>query len=373
MRIGYDVASLGSAELTGIGQSTKQFLNQAVLRKDLNFTPFLKASRRRRRRQVDAHLTRPSTLFYPWSPWTLSDIDVYHGPDFKVPCGGRFAKVVTVHDLVEFQDAYNSADFIRKAKRDMRHLISRARPHLVIAVSEFTKRELVRWFPEVADRVRVVPHGADHLRPGSQEIEALKIKPRARTVLAVGTIEKRKNQGRLIEAFLASSLPRAGFRLQLVGKKGHGADEELRFAAHPSIDVLGFVDGARLRWLYAEAAVFAFPSLYEGFGFPILEAMLWGAPVITNGQGACRETSGNAAWHVDPRSTSGIREALEGLAYSSERSAEIRHKGFRHASAFTWASCVRGTWDVYAEALEVRKNGRTRRDSPASGEEAISA
>jgi glycosyltransferase involved in cell wall biosynthesis len=146
-----------------------------------------------------------------------------------------------------------------------------------------------------------------------------------------------------------------GWRLVIAGGFGYGSEEiRQRIAGSPAADriaVLGYVTIADLAAWYARAAIFAFPSLDEGFGMPLLEAMAAGTPIVTSTVSALPEVAGDAALLVDPRDTEALSAALRRLAGDRDLCDDLARKGHAHAAGFTWEKAVRETWDVYRTVL----------------------
>jgi glycosyltransferase involved in cell wall biosynthesis len=170
-------------------------------------------------------------------------------------------------------------------------------------------------------------------------------------VLHVGAVQHRKNIVRLVRAFERIETP---WRLVLAGSAGgYGAAEALDAIASSSardrIEVTGYVSAAHLASLYARASVFAFPSLDEGFGMPVLEAMSRGIPVLASTRSALPEVCGDAALLVDALSTDEIAEGLKRLTEDEDETGRLREEGLRRASQFTWTEAVGKTWNVYRE------------------------
>jgi glycosyltransferase involved in cell wall biosynthesis len=202
----------------------------------------------------------------------------------------------------------------------------------VIAVSQFTRRELVELLRVPDEKIRVVPNavGDEFTREGPAE--------GGDYVLAVGTLEPRKNLERLAEA-----VRRTGRELRVVGARGWGGVE----VRGDGVRWLGEVDDAKLARLYRGAACFAYPSLYEGFGIPVLEAMACGVPVVTTRGAAMEEVADGAAVLVDARDPADIAAGIERAA--AERDTLVP-RGLERARAFRWDAVAAATVDVYREA-----------------------
>jgi len=266
--------------------------------------------------------------------------DVFHALNQRVDTRAR-RTVSTFHDLFVMTGDYSSPDFRTRFTAQARHAAQHS--DLIIAVSSFTARHVETLLHVPASRIRIVPHGV-HLPPVSSA-------PRENLVLFVGAIQRRKNVARLVKAF--ERLP-AAWRLALAGAPdGYGAAEELRAVEESprraAIDVLGYVSNASLERLYQRASIFAFPSLDEGFGMPLLEAMAHGVPILTSSRSALPEVAGDAALLVDPLDTDAIADGLDRLAQDASLRANLTRRGRARASNFSWESAVSQTWNIYQE------------------------
>jgi glycosyltransferase involved in cell wall biosynthesis len=245
--------------------------------------------------------------------------------------------VSTFHDLFVMTGEYSSPEFRARFTAQAREAAERS--DLIVAVSQFTASQVEKLLAVEPSRIRVVHHGVDP-RAATARKENL--------VLCVGAIQRRKNIARLVKAFEA--LPDS-WRLALAGAPdGYGADEELHAVensdARARIDVLGYVSASQLDSLYSRASIFAFPSLDEGFGMPILEAMAHGAAVLTSNCSAMPEVAGDAALLVDPLN---FRDALVRLASDESFREDLRRRGLARVKQFTWDAAVEKTWAVYDE------------------------
>jgi glycosyltransferase involved in cell wall biosynthesis len=263
---------------------------------------------------------------------------IFHALNQRVDAkGGR--TVSTFHDLFVMTGDYSSPEF--RARFTAQARAAAARSDLIIAVSNFTASQVEHLLAVEPSRIRVVHHGVrSPIADPHPEHENL--------VLCVGVIQRRKNIARLVKAF--ERLPDS-WRLALAGAPdGYGAAEELRAVdespARDRIDVLGYVTSAELDSLYSRASIFAFPSLDEGFGMPILEAMAHGVPVLTSNCSAMPEVAGDAALLVDPLN---IDAALLRLAEDQSLRDDLKRRGLERVRQFSWESAIEKTWAVYEE------------------------
>jgi glycosyltransferase involved in cell wall biosynthesis len=276
---------------------------------------------------------------------------LFHGLNQRLPRFHSGPSVATFHDLFVLTGEYSTPEFRARFADQARDAAARA--DIVIAVSEFTRSQVISLLGVEPARVRVVHHGIRALAfPGT----ALPDKTvRQKVILNVGAIQKRKNIARLVEAFEAVD---PAWRLVLIGSNGYGAAEiHARIAASPArerILVLGYVTPEELAAWYARAMVFAFPSLDEGFGMPLLEAMTAGTPVLTSTRSALPEVAGEAAWLADPQDTSALAHSLQRLTRDEELRARLARLGVERARLFTWEKAVDQTWNVYLDLLAIR-------------------
>ena len=279
--------------------------------------------------------------------------DLFHGTNQRLPRKPWRLQVATFHDLFVLSGDYSTPEFRARFSEQARHAAEHA--DCIIAVSQFTAGEVERLLGVERSRIRVVPHG---VRMPASALENQAGEPRENMLLTVGSIQKRKNTTRLVRAFTA--MP-AGWRLVLAGGHGYGADETLRAVeASPrrsDIEVPGSVSGAQLGELYRRAGIFAFPSLDEGFGIPILEAMANGLPVVTSNRSAMPEVCGDAAVQVNPESEEELAAALRDLAGDEDRRADLAARGRARAREFPWSRAVDETWAVYRELLAGKSVG----------------
>ncbi|HVE68577.1 MAG TPA: glycosyltransferase family 1 protein [Solirubrobacteraceae bacterium] len=284
-------------------------------------------------------------------------VDVLHSLASTAPLWGAFARVVTVHDLI-FRLHPEAHQGLRTRGMGLLVPLAARRSDRVIAVSRSTRDDLVRHVGIAAAKVDVVPQGmgaparADPV-PEARLRERHALGSRA-VVLSVSAKRPHKNLARLLEA-LALIAPERRPALVLPGYPTWH-ETELRERARAlgvegDVRFLGWIDAAELEGLYALAAAFVFPSLYEGFGLPVLEAMSRGVPVATSDRSSLPEVAGDAALLFDPLSPRAIATAMETLLGDAQRAERLRAAGRRRAAQFTWEATAAGTLDSYERAL----------------------
>lgn len=267
--------------------------------------------------------------------------DLFHTLNQRVD--SRAKRVVsTFHDRFVLTAEYSTAEFRARFAAQARQAAERS--DLIIAVSEFTAGQVEELLRVERARIRVVPHGTRATDAAAVAREPM--------VLFVGAIQKRKNVARLVKAFETAP---GGWKLVLAGATGFGSEEALSAVElsprRADIELAGYVPDDELDRLYQRASIFAFPSLDEGFGIPLLEAMARGVPVLTSNCSAMPELAGEAGLLVDPTNVDEIGAGLRTLMYDDGLRAELASKGQRRSAAYTWESAVQKTWAVYHELL----------------------
>ncbi len=272
--------------------------------------------------------------------WGNRSADLFHGLNQRLPRLRFRRQIATFHDLFVMSGNYSTREFRERFSAQARDAAASA--DMVIAVSAFTGLQVEQLLGFPASRIRVIHHGV-----------VPRIIPRVtreNIVLCVGAIQRRKNQAALVRAFRA--MP-ANWKLVLAGSSGYEAGETMaeidRSPCASRIQVTGYVSEAEIGAWYGRARIFAFPSLDEGFGMPVLEAMAAGLPVIASNRSAIPEVAGNAAILVDPDREDELATALASLAADDERQTQLAALGQRHAAEFTWPRAVHATLGVYRE------------------------
>jgi glycosyltransferase involved in cell wall biosynthesis len=291
--------------------------------------------------------------------WLLSaPIDLFHSPDFVLPPLRTARGILTVHDLAflmrpECADARLRAYLEEVVPRSVR------RADYIIADSENTRNDLVVLLGVPPSQVSVVPGGVEErFTPVTDPARLAEARQRmgvgdAPFVLAVGLLEPRKNLARLMDAFaiVKSRDGRADLKLVLAGGRGWLVEGILDHHAASQVrdDILlpGFVPDDLLPAIYSAASVFAFPSLYEGFGLPLLEAMACGTPVVASQTSCLPEVAEGAALLVDPNNVEGLATALEQALSDDGLRADLQQRGRERAAVYTWRRAAEQLLGVY--------------------------
>ncbi len=271
----------------------------------------------------------------------LGPFDALHFSDWMYPPQEGGVRATTIHDLVPLR----FPEWVTSRTREMhgeKYANAAGTCNVIFANSEFTASDIVELLGVPRERIRVAPPGVG----AGYEPDGRHADLGGRYVLGVGTLEPRKNLRRLVEAW--KLLP-GDLTLALAGGDGWGAQPEL---AAPGIQRLGFVPDGELPALYRGAAVFVYPSLYEGFGMPIVESMACGTPVVASTHPSLDEACGDAAVRADPVDPASIAAAI---GEAIERRDELAERGLAHAARFTWRAAgeifLRGFEEAHARRV----------------------
>ncbi|HYJ95859.1 MAG TPA: glycosyltransferase family 1 protein, partial [Vicinamibacterales bacterium] len=293
-------------------------------------------------------------------PWVLrrERPDVYHAPHYVLPPAVRCRSVVTIHDCIHLMFpqylpnraayAYARASMWAAARRSDR----------ILTVSEASKRDILHFFNVKPEKIVVVYNAIDeHFSATPSEEQVARIRERYQLdhkfVLYVGNIKPHKNLVRLIEAFSQLRRTHDDLKLLIIGDEISKLPA-LRRAVHRNklhkfVRFLGYLKDDTLTVLYRLASVFVFPSLYEGFGLPPLEAMASGTPVVTSNVSSLPEVTGDAAVLVDPYDVDSIADGMRRILDDPRLAEELRIKGLKRALEFSWQRSVEKTHRVYCE------------------------
>jgi glycosyltransferase involved in cell wall biosynthesis len=292
----------------------------------------------------------------PSLPKPLTTHDLIHSPISTAapPAEAGQRLVVTVHDLAFL--VHRELFPLGRRATDRAGLFRTLRSaDAIIAVSRHTAEDLVRHRRTDEERIHVVPLAASFSQVGPDVEETVaRLKIPFPYVLFVGTLEPRKNLVRLVRAFRRVAARGAPHALVLAGPIGWGHNQlmrELAVEAPGEIILTGETSAADRDALYRGASVFVYPSLYEGFGLPVLEAMARGAPCVVSTASSLPEVAGEAALLVDPRSVAGLAEAIERVTNDQALASRLSAAGRRRADRFSWEETARLTLEVYKSVL----------------------
>lgn len=289
----------------------------------------------------------------------LDGLDLYHGPNFKLRTEGRCGGVVTIHDVwLDRHPEYSKKLFGQAAsRRRTRRAVWKARR--VITVSQFSAREIAAVYELPLERIVVIPNGVNEdFAPVSDDhamtLLARKLQlPTKHFILFVGGADRRKNHVAVLQAAALFRRQHKDTTLLLIGNPTHRygdfRDTVRRLGLEGAVIYPGRVSQVDLRLLYSYTDMLVFPSLYEGFGMPVLEAMACGAPTITSNTSALLEVAGDAALLVNPEDPKEIGEAMSRLKEDHALREALRVKGLTRARRFTWEEAGRRTLQLYRE------------------------
>jgi glycosyltransferase involved in cell wall biosynthesis len=319
MRVGFDVSPLVQTQ-AGTARHVRGLLRALDGRSELELWPLSYGGRGR------LSTVLRDSLWYPIALGRGSErFDVLHCTTFRGPYRSRAPVVLTVHDLAVLRRPEAFRWWHRSTARAALEGVRGAAA--VVAVSEFTKNEVTELLGVPRERIYVVPNGVESaFTPEGPAAEG-------EYVLAVGTLEPRKNLSRVVEAAAL-----AGRELRVVGARGWGGVRVPGWS--------GRVDDGELARLYRGARCAVYASLYEGFGLPVLEAMASGTPVVTSAGGATEEIAGGAAVLVDPTDVDAI---AAGIAEAERRRDQLVPRGLERAAAFTWERAADGVERLWRE------------------------
>jgi glycosyltransferase involved in cell wall biosynthesis len=298
-------------------------------------------------RLIQKHLTF-------WLPWQA---EVFHSLAQRPPAFHFQKEVVTVLDVFPITGRdYSTPDFQKRFSALLREAVRRAAR--IITLSKYTADQLAFHCGVVREQIRVIPAGVDLpervLDPQERQREREQLVGAGNEmVLAVGAIQTRKNTLNAVRA--VASLP-ANYKLVLAGGNGYGSEAVYDFIRSSGLEsrvkLLGYVTDHRLRLLYQAAGLFLFPSLEEGFGLPVLEAMAHGVPVVASATSSLPEVGGDAALYVDPRNPEDMAEKIRRGIEDADLRTGLTERGLARARLFTWRRTAEQTLQVYDEVFK---------------------
>jgi glycosyltransferase involved in cell wall biosynthesis len=294
-------------------------------------------------------------------PWALrrEHVDLFHAPHYVLPPLRRGKSVVTIHDCIHLMfPEYLPTRLALTYARGSLWAATRASSR-ILTVSEASKRDILRFFDVPPEKISVIYNGIDErfrVEPDADEVSrvAQRFQLTGDFVLYAGNVKPHKNVERLIDAFhLVRQDGLDHLKLIVIGdeisKYAELRRAVHRYNLHKYVRFLGYMPDATLAVLYRLAAVFVFPSLYEGFGLPPLEAMASGAPVVTSNVSSMPEVAGDAAVLVDPRDPAAIADGIRRVLTEPGLRDTLRARGFARAAEFSWDRAVERVRRIYGE------------------------
>jgi len=281
---------------------------------------------------------------------------IFHGTNFALFPGKNSRKLITIYDLTFIKYPHYADAVMKTYTQKIRQCLQQA--DAAIAISENTKKEIVEHFNFDPDRIYVTPLASRYHPKYLSEEQAAKIQPSLAYdfsrpyILFVSTIEPRKNIINLVHAFnYLKERSKIPHNLVLIGQKGWNYQDIFgAIASSPwceQIHHLDYLSSEAVALFYSQAAVFVYPSYYEGFGLPVLEAMTLGAPTIAANTASIPEVVGDAAILIDPNQPLDLAEAILKVLLDPQLQQELIHKGYQRAKLFSWQSTAQGTLQVY--------------------------
>jgi glycosyltransferase involved in cell wall biosynthesis len=296
-------------------------------------------------------------------PWALrrERVDLFHAPHYVLPPLVRCRSVVTIHDCIHLMFPQYLPNRLALAYARASIAMASKRATRVLTVSESSKRDILRFVDVPADKIDVIYNAFDErfgVEPRDEDVHRVRERYQLHDpfVLYVGNVKPHKNLGRLIDAFhLVHTRGLDHLKLVLIG------DDISKYAAlrravhhhqlHKYVRLIGYLPEDTLAVMYRLASVFVFPSLYEGFGLPPLEAMASGTPVVTSNVSSLPEVVGNGALLVDPYDPSAIADGMYAVLTDEALRRDLTQRGLARAKQFSWEASVRRVREIYQQVL----------------------
>jgi glycosyltransferase involved in cell wall biosynthesis len=281
-----------------------------------------------------------------------SGAQLFHGTNFEVPYLSETPAILTIHDLSPWRNP-EWHDAAGRVRRRTPWLVRFQRARMILTVSEAVRKEIISHFGVRPEQVRAVPLAAStNFRPMLASASPQTNPPARPFFLFVGTLEPRKNVAALVEAWRATKAE-TGADLIIAGRN---RTDFVPIEQSEGLNLLGEVSDDQLPRLYSDALAFVYPTLYEGFGLPVLEAMQCGCPVITSHDPAVMEVAGGAAIHAN--SAHELADAMRSIAGNIRLQKDLRAAGLARAAAFSWKSTARETRAIYSGLLRTELPGK---------------
>ena len=369
MKIGIDANPL-LRNRGGIGWHTYHLLHALVaLKEDLEFVCYVESgSLRRHGEKIQADWAHASGLTWVETGrlmrrWRgkLDGLDLYHGMNFRLRTAGRYGAIVTIHDVWMDRNPHLSPKLFGQRRSFLRTKRNAERAVKVITVSEHSARDIVDLYGISREKIAVIHNGVSQdFRPVSNPIALAHLRerlaiPTERYILFAGGADPRKNHQTLVRAYSRCAPLLSSHSLVMAGDATHRFGDIRQtartFEVEDRVLCPGPLSLEDLRLLYSNADVFVFPSLYEGFGMPVLEAMACGTPVITSKTTSLPEVAGDAALLVNPEDAEELSDAIMRVLDDESLQSRLRTRGVERAKQFTWQRAAQQTLAVYRQIV----------------------
>lgn len=363
MNIGLDVSPIADRNRTGVGNYIVNLVsNLAKIDKENKYFLCYRLSHLKNKADVlkiSQNNFKTKIIQEPFNFIFQTKLDIFHGLADRLPWSYKCKSIVTIHDIgsVVLEDNFASKHFKNMMRKRYENILNKRKADLVIVPSEWTKKEIVRYFSYPEGKIRVIYHGVKPVFSPRDEntINSAKQKYGIGNdyFLYVGAVNLRKNILRILKAYKMFSDKNKKVDFVLVGNLSYGHEEILdemsKLNLEGRIKLIGYLKNDELISLYSGAKALVFPSLYEGFGLPIIEAMACGTPVLTSDVASMPEIAGDAGYFVNPEDVSAIAEKLFILAEDENVRRILREKGLNRAKFFSWGKTAEETLKVYNE------------------------
>lgn len=363
MRITFDVTSAVKSEPTGIGNYVVDLITAMhQVAPTVHFSMGVRLKKYFKREYVVRRFKSKRVTVLPLVPPVYSllagRIDLFHALGVRLPYYGEFKKVVTIHDLNTIENPeFTRPDWAKNRAARIEETINRA--DAIVTPSEFTRQRILSRFAYPEEWIRTVFHGVDldlYSRKDPEKVAAFtkKVGLDRPYLLHVGAYVPRKNKIGLVRAFAQSYARKEGLLVLAGSKRGTYAEvaaEVEKLGIQDAVRYLGYVEREEVALLMQGARVFAFPSFYEGFGLPVLEAMAIGTPVMAAHASCLPEVGGDTVEYFDPKSVESMVSSLNRLWEDETRRSVLTKKAIERAKEFTWQRAAKATLALYQEVL----------------------
>ncbi|TAF74399.1 MAG: glycosyltransferase family 1 protein [Bacteroidetes bacterium] len=345
MKIAIDVSGLRSKKLTGVGTYTVNLIKSLQNDFDSSVNGVFRISRFKHQEIIKKNSGLENIK--PIIPFVIPQCDVFHGPDFWIPKFGKFKKVVTIHDLAVYHEDLYEPNAAKYYQNRYENTLLEHNPDHIIVDTEFIKNEFLNRFPRFENKISAISLGVNHFNFTFKSPPLFDFP----YIVCLGTIEKRKNISNLYRAFQLLKQKNKEIKLILIGGMGFLDTELSQIVSEIKQDsrviLTGYLEENKAQNILSNALISVYPSLYEGFGFPILEPMVYGVPVITSNFGSMCEVASNAALVCDTTQIDVLAQNIEYLLENESVRNDFIQKGFERTKFLTWQKCAEQTKKVY--------------------------